>query len=374
MTILAIILLAGSFVLSVILTVVAKKLAVRAGLVAQPAEDRYHRTVVPLGGGIAIFSTISIIILAAIALVEFLAVPGHLDWLGQSVTVHTDGFLSKIGQLLIILLVVLVLFALGLWDDKKHLSPFFKLTVQFAVAIIAAFFADIRVELFIESKVVTSLLSAVWIVLIINAFNFLDNMDGASAGIAVIISSILFAASAISAAISGQDFQVFIGGLALVFIGTLLGFLVFNFPPAKIFMGDAGSLVVGFFVALLTLRSTYYYHEAQSGQWYAVFMPLVVMAVPLYDFISVTGLRIRQGKSPFIGDTQHFSHRLKKHGLTDTQTVLTLYLATLCTGLGAIFLYQVNLAGAILIFIQTVMVLSIVAIFETTAHNDKAAD
>ena len=374
MTILAIILLAGSFVLSVILTVVAKKLAIRAGLVAQPAEDRYHRTVIPLGGGIAIFSTISIIILAAIALVEFLAVPGHLDWLGQSVTVHTDGFLSKIGQLMIILLVVLVLFALGLWDDKKHLSPFFKLTVQFAVAIIAAFFADIRVELFIESKVVTSLLSAVWIVLIINAFNFLDNMDGASAGIAVIASSILFAASAISAALSGQDFQVFIGGLALVFIGTLLGFLVFNFPPAKIFMGDAGSLVVGFFVALLTLRTTYYYHRAQSGQGYAVFLPLLVMAVPLYDFISVTLLRIRQGRSPFIGDTQHFSHRLKKHGLTDTQTVLTLYLATLCTGLGAIFLYQVNLAGAILIFIQTVMVLSIVAIFETTAQNDKAAD
>ncbi len=366
MTILAIILLAGSFVLSVILTAVARKLAVRAGLVAQPVKDRYHRTVIPLGGGIAIFGTISIIILTAIALVNFLAVPGHLDWLGQSVTIHTDGFVSKIGQLVIILLVVLVLFVLGLWDDKKHLSPFFKLAVQFAVAITAAFFADIRIELFIESKVVTSLLSAVWIVLIINVFNFLDNMDGASAGIAVIISCILFAAAALSG-------QVFVGGLTLVFIGALLGFLVFNFPPAKIFMGDAGSLVVGFFVGLLTVRTTYY-HEAQSGQWYAVFMPLLVMAVPLYDFISVTLLRISQGKSPFIGDTQHFSHRLKKHGLTDTQTVLTLYLATLCTGLGAIFLYQVNLAGAILIFIQTVMVLSIVAIFETTAQNDKAPD
>jgi len=143
--------------------------------------------------------------------------------------------------------------------------------------------------------------------------------------------------------------------------------LVFNFPPARIFMGDAGSLVVGFFVALLTLRTTYYYREAQSGQWYAVFLPLVVMAVPLYDFISVTMLRIRAGKSPFIGDTQHFSHRLKKHGLSDTQTVLTLYLATLCTGLGATFLYQVNLAGAVLIFVQTIMVLAIIAVFETTA-------
>ena len=188
-------------------------------------------------------------------------------------------------------------------------------------------------------------------------------MDGAAAGIAVIASAYLFIAAALSS-------QVFIGGLALVFIGTLLGFLVFNFPPAKIFMGDAGSLVVGFFVALLTLRTTYY-DEAQSGQWYSVFLPGLVMAVPLYDFISVTLLRITQGKSPFIGDTQHFSHRLKRHGLTDTQTVLTLYLATLATGLGATFLYQVNLAGAVLIFAQTFMILIIIAIFETTAGNDK---
>jgi UDP-GlcNAc:undecaprenyl-phosphate GlcNAc-1-phosphate transferase len=103
-------------------------------------------------------------------------------------------------------------------------------------------------------------------------------------------------------------------------------------------------------------------------------MPLVVMAVPLYDFLSVTILRISQGKSPFVGDTQHFSHRLRKRGLSDTQTVLTLYLATLCTGLGAIFLYQVNLAGAILIFVQTVMVLSIIAVLETTASNERKVD
>jgi UDP-GlcNAc:undecaprenyl-phosphate GlcNAc-1-phosphate transferase len=180
---------------------------------------------------------------------------------------------------------------------------------------------------------------------------------------AVISASVLFAAAALSG-------QVFVGSMALIFIGTLLGFLVFNFPPAKIFMGDAGSLVIGFFVALLTVRTTYY-HQAQSGHWYQVFLPLIVMAVPLYDFLSVTFLRISQGKSPFVGDTQHFSHRLKRRGLSDVQAVLTLYLATLCTGLGATFLYQVNLAGAVLIFAQTFMVLAIIAIFESTAQNDK---
>jgi UDP-GlcNAc:undecaprenyl-phosphate GlcNAc-1-phosphate transferase len=95
------------------------------------------------------------------------------------------------------------------------------------------------------------------------------------------------------------------------------------------------------------------------------------MAVPLYDFASVMLLRIRQGKSPFVGDTQHFSHRLKRRGLTDRQTVLTLYLATLGTGLGATFLYQVNLVGAALIVVQTVLIVAIIGIFESTAGDGK---
>lgn len=364
--ILATVLLVSSFALSVVLTATVRKLAVRVHFVAHPAADRYHKAVVPLGGGVAIFITLAVFITTAAVAIGLLFVPGYFGSLAERANIDPADFLGKISRLLIILLCLLVLFAVGLWDDKKHLGPFFKLAIQFAVAVVAAAFGDIRVEFFIENRIITSVLSAVWIALIINAFNFLDNMDGAAAGIAVIASSILFTAAAISG-------QVFVGGLALVFAGTLLGFLVFNFPPAKIFMGDAGSLVVGFLVALLTVRTTYY-HEAQSGQWYAVFMPLVVMAVPLYDFISVTLLRIGQGKSPFIGDTQHFSHRLKRRGLTDTQTVLTLYLATLCTGLGATFLSQVNLAGAVLIFAQTFMILAIIAVFETTAKNEETAN
>lgn len=354
--ILATILLAGSFALSTILTAVVKNLANSFGFVAHPVTERYHKKIVPLGGGIAIFVTLLIFILPATAAIKFM--PGLLDSLARAANINLSDFWGKINQLIVILLSAFILFVLGLWDDKSHLGPFIKLVIQLAVAIAASALGDVRVEFFIENRMITTFLSAFWIVLIINAFNFLDNMDGAAAGIAAIVSGILFNAAAISG-------QVFVGGLTLVFIGALLGFLVFNFPPARIFMGDAGSLVIGFFVALFTLRTTYY-HEAESGQWYSVFMPLVVMAVPLYDFVSVTVLRLSQGKSPFIGDTQHFSHRLKRHGLTDTQTVLTLYLATLCTGLSATFLYQVNLAGAVLIFIQTVMILAIIAVFETT--------
>jgi len=351
--------LAGSFAVSAILTAIVRRLAVRVGFVSRPRQDRFSLNIVPLGGGIAIFSTLALAILSAALVVKFFISLPLIERLSGSVNIVPADVAAKIDQLIIVLLCMAALFILGLWDDKKHLGPFFKLLVQFIVAIIAAAFADVRVELFIQSKILTMFLSAFWIVLIVNVFNFLDNMDGACAGIAVIASAILFTAAATSG-------QVFVGGLALILIGTLLGFLLFNFPPARIFAGDAGSLVIGFFIALVTLRTTYY-HEAQSGRWFAVFMPLIVMAVPLYDFVSVLFLRLRSGKSPFVGDTQHFSHRLKRRGLTDAQTVLVLYLATLCTGLSAIFLSQVDSTGAVLIFLQTLMILSIVAVLESTS-------
>ncbi len=343
------------------MTAVVRRWALKSGFISQPRADRFADRAVPLGGGIAIFAALAIIIIAASVFFRLVFVPGYFASLARTFGIEPADFLTKINQLFIVLVCISVLFALGLWDDKSSLGPFFKLAVQFVVALVAAGFAEIRVELFIPNIYVTTLLSAFWIVLIINVFNFLDNMDGAAAGIAVIASSILFVAAANSG-------QVFVGGLALVFVGTLLGFLIFNFPPAKIFAGNAGSLVVGFFVAFLTLRTTYY-QQAQSGRWYAVFMPLIVMAVPLYDFVSVSFLRIKQGKSPFVGDTQHFSHRLQRRGLSVTQTVLTLYLATLCTGLGAAFLYQVNITGAVIIFAQTFMIMAIIAVLESTAER-----
>lgn len=353
-----VLLLAGSAMVSAVLTACVRRWALRADFVSRPRADRYNRQVIALGGGIAIFWTIALFVLAGAVLVRFVLAPGHLPFIDASVARHTAGFITKINDLLIILALVLVLHLMGLWDDRKHLGPMFKLAVQFAVALAAAGLADVRVEMFIENKLITTALSAFWIVLMINAFNFLDNMDGTSAGIALIATAVLMAAAVRSG-------QVFVSAMGLVFIGALLGFLVFNFPPAKIFMGDCGSMVVGFFVALLTLRTTYYNAEADT-KLYAVFMPAIVMAVPLYDFFSVTFLRLRQGKSPFVGDTQHFSHRLKRRGLSDRQVALTLYLATLCTGLGAVLLQRADWIGAVLIAAQTLMILCLIGILETT--------
>ncbi len=355
-------LLAGAAMVSGVLTSCVRRWAVKTDFVSRPRADRYNRNVIALGGGVAIFWTIAVFILGGAAAVKFLVVPGHLSFLDDSVLIHSEGFLSKVNDLLVIMAAVLVLHLMGLWDDKKGLGPFVKLGIQFAVAIVAAVWADVRVEMFIENKFVTTALSVFWIVLMMNAFNFLDNMDGASGGIALIATAVLMVAAIRSG-------QVFVGAMGAVFAGALLGFLCFNFPPAKIFMGDCGSLVVGFFVALLTLRTTYYNAEAGT-ELYSVFMPLVVMAVPLYDFTSVTFLRLKQGKSPFVGDTQHFSHRLKRRGLSDRQVALTLYLATLCTGVGAVLLQQARLVGAVLIAAQTVMILLLIAILEAAGNNN----
>jgi UDP-GlcNAc:undecaprenyl-phosphate GlcNAc-1-phosphate transferase len=346
---------------SALLTALVRRWAVNTDFVARPRADRYHRSVIALGGGIAIFWTIALFLLAGAAFVKFALAPGRLAFIDESVAQHAEGFLNMLPKLLIVVAAAAILHFTGLWDDRKNLGPWLKLALQFAAAIIAAALADIRVEMFIENKIVTTILSVFWIVLMINAFNFLDNMDGASAGIALIATCVLMAAAIRSG-------QVFVTGMGAIFAGALAGFLVFNFPPAKIFMGDCGSMVIGFFVALLTLRTTYY--DPQAGtSLYSVFMPAIVMAVPLYDFISVTGLRISQGKSPMVGDTQHFSHRLKRRGLSDRQVACVLYLATLCTGLGAVALQEADALGAVLIAAQTLMILLIIAIFEGTAAN-----
>ncbi|MDD5010706.1 MAG: MraY family glycosyltransferase [Phycisphaerae bacterium] len=350
----------AAFVTSILLMMVSKNIAARFRLIAQPRIDRFHKKIVPLGGGIAIFLTMLLACLGIIAALKLLAVNNMTKLCGRDFQEYIEGFLHNIRYLWVIMGCLTILFLLGLWDDIKNLKPLPKLIVQFAAAFAAAYWGDVRVELFIESKIITSILSSFWIVLVINIFNFLDNMDGASAGIAIIISLVLF----VIATFSGQ---VFVAGFTMIFAGTLAGFLIFNFHPASIFMGDAGSFVIGFLVAMFTLRTTY--HQAEINHGYAILAPLVIMAIPLYDFSSVTFLRIKQRKSPFVGDTQHFSHRLKKLGLTEFQTVLTLYLATIATGLGAVALTRAVWPYGFLIFLQTIMILEIVILLESAGKN-----
>ena len=136
----------------------------------------------------------------------------------------------------------------------------------------------------------------------------------------------------------------------------------------------AESLVVGLLIAVAAVRTTYHDQSIAGSQWYAALMPLLVLAVPLYDFTSVVIIRLLQGRSPFIGDRQHFSHRLLQRGMSQRQAVLTIYLATACTGLGATFLHQLSTAGTIMVFAQTVMIVLIIAILERPGTNSGSQD
>ena len=352
-----------AFVGSVILTLLVRRWAVANDFVDQPGERKIHDKPIALGGGIAIFWAVLLpVAIAAIVAMVFHRF-GRPSWLPETLAIHIDGLSGRSRMAGVLIISAGVLHVTGLIDDRKHLGPWIKLTIQFAVALFITTVGQIRFSLFIPNPFLTTVLSVFWIVVIVNAFNFLDNMDGLSAGIAAICSVIILSAALASG-------QVFVSGLLALLIGALLGFLLFNFAPAKIFMGDAGSLLIGMLLAVATMRTTYYHEDAERSYWYSAFIPLVALAVPLYDFISVTLLRIRQGKSPFLGDKQHFSHRLVRRGMSTRQAVLTIYLATACTGLGATFLHQVSRTGAILIFGQTLLIVLMIAILEQPLKYD----
>jgi UDP-GlcNAc:undecaprenyl-phosphate GlcNAc-1-phosphate transferase len=167
--------------------------------------------------------------------------------------------------------------------------------------------------------------------------------------------------------------QWFIAATLALTIGGLAGFLVFNFPPARIFMGDGGSLMIGFLLAVLTARTTFL-HADLGGGWYGVFMPPIVLAIPLYDLVSVTLIRLRQGQSPFVGDQQHFSHRLVQRGLSRRGAVAVIWSATAVTGIGGVFLGHLEAWQAILVGVQTVLVLLMLALLEHASRHAVARD
>jgi UDP-GlcNAc:undecaprenyl-phosphate GlcNAc-1-phosphate transferase len=198
-----------------------------------------------------------------------------------------------------------------------------------------------------------------WIGTITNAFNFLDNMDGLSAGVAAVCAT-AFLVTAILIE------QWFVAATLALLLGAVLGFLVWNFPPARIFMGDSGSLVIGFILGVLTVRTTFLAKgEDFAAGWYAIFAPVLVLAVPLYDFVVVTIIRMSRGHSPFKGDTNHFSHRLVARGMSRRTAVLCIYLVTAVTSASAIVLPYVKSAfAAVMIFAQTLLILCLVALLE----------
>ncbi len=345
----------GAFITSLVATRCVRAWAVRREFVDTPAGHKKHAEVVALGGGIAIVITICAPLLVGTVICQQLGASPLPDWLPDFVIAHQDGIASKLPTVIAIVICAMVLHTIGLIDDRKAMGPWPKFAVQFAVAGFIAGPMGIRAVEALPAPLSIGV-TVLWIVLITNAFNFLDNMDGLSAGVAA-IAAMIFAIAATTAG------QVFVPVMAWVMVGALLGFLYFNFSPASIFMGDAGSLPLGFLMSVLTILTTFYDAD-QGSQPFGVLVPIVVLAVPLYDVISVVVHRIRLGQNPLQGDRRHFSHRLVRKGMTQRGAVLTIYLATAATGIPAIVLPHVNWVMAVLLLAQCLCVVLLVAILE----------
>jgi UDP-GlcNAc:undecaprenyl-phosphate GlcNAc-1-phosphate transferase len=358
-----------SLLLSLAAAYVVRWWAPQVGLVDRPNHRKVHTTAVPLGGGLAIwFGVVGIFALGQLALLLIDSSPNLRDLLPQFAQPHLEGLWHQTGKLWLILGAGTVLMLVGLYDDRFGLGWKSRIAVQFLVATLCVTFIDnLRLTAFVDSPLLTGAVSVLWIVGLVNAFNMLDNMDALSSGVAAIAASFLAAVMIVTPEPGSAGPQLFVAGLLLVLVGSLLGFLWHNRPPAKIFMGDAGSYFVGFLIAVATLLSTYTGYHSQSR--HAVLAPLCVMAVPLYDMLTVITIRLRAGRSPFEADKNHFSHRLVDLGFTKPQAVLTVHLLTITCGLAALLLHQVDLAGAFAVMLLIGCVLTLIGVLEATARR-----
>jgi UDP-GlcNAc:undecaprenyl-phosphate GlcNAc-1-phosphate transferase len=279
-------------------TPAVRKAAIRLGIVDQPNAGRFHISPTPLMGGIAIF-------VAALAGMS-LANPLHDYPLG-----------AFIGASMILLL--------GMIDDLFHIKPLLKLLGQIGAAVVLVLFG-LMVET-TGSPLFDAAITIFWVVGLTNAFNLLDNMDGLSSGIAAIAAFCFFV-------IGAHAGQTITAVAALALCGACLGFLHFNFAsrPARIFMGDTGSMLIGYLLAAIAVRLTY-----ESQPWITPFVPMAILGIPILDTTFVTFARSLGRRSPFQGGKDHLSHRLVAAcALSPRKAVSLLWLAGIGLGLSGI--------------------------------------
>ena len=309
----------GSFVLSLILTPVVRKAAIASGQVAVPKDDRWHKKPTALLGGVSIFAAMWIAWILAARLT---------NW-----TTHGHPYLPM-------MLCASAVFALGLADDIFAMDPQHKLAGQIIITAVLMFLG-FRLG-WSDSKTLNLFLSILWVVGITNAFNLLDNMDGLATGVAFIGGAFLFLWHFLG------PYAIFLEGplllLAAAYLGALLGFLVYNFHPASIFMGDAGSLFIGFVLACLTMtRSPHQVHGTGFVNVLSVMaIPIFIVFIPILDTGFVSFMRKLFRRPISQGGRDHSSHRMVAIGLSEKRAVLVLYGFAVVSGFIALAIRYVS--------------------------------
>jgi UDP-GlcNAc:undecaprenyl-phosphate GlcNAc-1-phosphate transferase len=297
-----------STVFSLILIPLVRRLCFKTGKVVAPREDRWHRKSTPTLGGIGIFLAFLGALFASHYLLQE---AGPLRW----------GLLAGAG----------LVFFLGIVDDIRPITPPTKLVGQMLAAALVVFFGYTtafftpRISNNIVAQIPNILLTIFWLIGITNAINLLDNMDGLAGGISLISAGFL-------SYFFWQSGDTSLLLVSLSLFGSILGFLIFNFPPASIFMGDSGSLFLGFTLAVLAIA-----RKPQASNVFAVLgAPTLLFLLPILDTTLVTITRLLRGQSPARGGRDHTSHRLIAFGLTERQAVWALYGVAFVSGVAGI--------------------------------------
>lgn len=290
----------------------------RIGLVDDPGHRKIHDSPIPLAGGLAVLTGLLLPLLCGALLLQF-------DLVGSASAPPLEFGLSKRAlQLGAIAFGAIGMTVVGLLDDKIELRPAQKFTAQLLIAgLVAA--AGVRITLFVPSVLFSYAVTILWLLTVINAFNFMDNMNGLCGGLGAIGAGLF----GFVAAFHGQ---YLVALLAFLMCGALVGFLPHNFPKARAFLGDSGSHLVGYLLAVIAILP--HFHSEKHPHPLAVLTPLLVLAVPLGDMAWVVILRTRMGKPFYVGDTNHLSHRLVRLGMSKTTAVLLIWL--LATVIGSV--------------------------------------
>jgi UDP-GlcNAc:undecaprenyl-phosphate GlcNAc-1-phosphate transferase len=312
-----------AFMVSIFSTIFFKKLAVKYKIYDEPKSNiKTHKTPIPYLGGLAIafsfFFTLIIIRLFT-----------HFE----------TGTLRNLWGIFLAGFLILII---GLIDDLKDLNFKIKIFFQFIVATILILFG-MKIQ-FISPDYLAIIFTYLWIIGIINAINLIDIMDGLSSGITIIACLAFFFINSTSEA-------YFVNFAAIALCGACFGFLKFNFNPASIFMGDTGSLFIGSVLAAISLGANY-----SGNNEIAIFSPILILIVPIYDTFYISYKRIQKGKSIFIGSKDHIALRLNFYGFSIKKTVLILYIFSIFFSLLAFFIVKTNFKIALIIYIITLIV------------------
>jgi UDP-GlcNAc:undecaprenyl-phosphate GlcNAc-1-phosphate transferase len=306
----------GAFATSLLALPLWRKWCLRINLVDDPGHRKIHSSPVPLAGGLAVLTGILLPLVAGGIFLKL----GLVKVSSAGLIVH--GIDRRAIELAVLALGAVAITLLGWLDDQHELKALPKFIGQILIAIAVAA-ACKRITLFVHSEVFSYAVTILWLLTVINAFNFMDNMNGLCAGVGA-IGAFIFA---LIAAANGE-YLVAITGFLMC--GALVGFLPWNFPDARAFLGDAGSHLVGYLLAVMAILPHFY--TRQNPRPLAVLAPLLVLAVPLLDLAQVSLFRTLNRKPFWIGDTNHLSHRLNRAGFSRTRAVLLLWLIAAVVG------------------------------------------